>query len=330
MVRKATLAVVAVVLVGGIAAGAFAATELLGGDAQAVDQVPSDVDVVMRIDMAITNDDVTRQVANAGADQVSPAGPSNTSQALSEFENETGLDPNAADEIVAFSRQNGPDPAVDEQYAGFIVHADWDNDRVIETVRNESQTTYEETTVDGQTVYRPTGTLSSSTEWFAPIGDGQFVWGTERAVTDALNVSNGDAESFDGDLRAAYDDTREGLITFAVRVPTEQVPAGSGASQVDVSQYRKVSVVTGSYYTESNAAGVEARMIANSSSEARDVQDVTDGALSVASGSVQNETVKETLRSVEVTRDGDTVVVSYEQSVDSIRELVRYYQRLGA
>lgn len=303
----------------------------LGGDAtgvDAVEQVPSGVDTVVRVDAAVMTDEATRQLADRGADDVGMAGgPSNVSQARSEFENETGLDPAEADELVAYQKRTGGVGSA--EYLGVVVHADWDRETVVEAVTADETTEYENETYNGKTVYVSTNQYGSTDDAFAVLADGQFVFGSERAVKDAVDVETGEADAFDGSLRAAYDDTRDGLVTFATSVPAEDIPRSAGGS-VDVSQYRDVRTVTGVYYTSSNSVGVELRLVANGTEAAKDVHDVTDGGLSIATGYTENETAKETLRAVEVERDGDVVTVSYEESVDTLREILDYYEERGA
>lgn len=302
----------------------------LGADTKAVDQVPSGVDTVVHVDMAIVTDEKTRKLANAAAESApTPGAASNVSASESMFENETGLDPRAADEVVVFGKRSPSGQLGSTEYVGVIVHADWNEQAVVNASTSDSTVDYTQTTYGGKTVYRPVEEPEFGTaDWMAIIGDGQFVFGSEQVVKDTIDVVNGDEDSFDGQLRTAYDETRDGLVTFATTVPSEQIP-DSSAAQVDVSQYRAVQTVTGVYYTSSNAAGFETRMTATDTERARDVADVTDGAISIATGYTENATAKESLRSITVEREDDTVVVSYEESVDSVEELVEYLYSNG-
>lgn len=297
-----------------------------GGETAAVDQVPAGVDTVVRVDMAITSDTTTKALLNAGAESV-PTGPgqaSNVSQATSEFENETGLDPEKADELVTYQKRSESSSLTSAQYAGVIVHGDWETDAVVSAVTDESSTEYEETTYNGQTVYEPVEQPEfGSADWVGILGDGQFVFGTEDAVKDAIDVTTDNGDAFSGDLRSAFDETRDGLITFAASVPQEEIPEQSNGP-VDISTYQDVKIVTGVYYTTSNSAGVQFQMHTGSESGATDVSEVTDGAVSFASGTVENETVKNALRSIEIENEGTTVTVTFEDSVDSVEEILRY------
>ncbi|MFB6309498.1 MAG: hypothetical protein ABEH35_09220 [Haloarculaceae archaeon] len=319
--RKRLLTAVALACL--VATAGCSGLGLGGGGPSAVDQVPSGVDTVVRVDMAIIEDDVTRRLANAGAESAPTTGEtSNVSTAIAEFENETGLDPTNGDEIVSFQKRNASRSLTSSQYTGVIIHGNWKTATVVDALKNDSDVSYEETTYGGKTVYRPSEQPEFGTQsWFAVLGDGQFVAGSEQAVKDTIDVVNGDSETFGGSLRTDYENTRDGLVTFATTVPQEQIP-NTSAGQVDVSQYQQVRTVTGVYYTTSSGAGVEMTMTATGTDAARDVADVTDGAVSIASGYTNNETAKNALRDITVERDGETVVVSYEDSVDSISVLL--------
>lgn len=297
-----------------------------GGTPPAADQVPENVTTVMHVDMAILDDQTTRTIAETGAEDAPAVGagqPENISETQERFRNETGLDPNAAEEIVAFGKQS-QSPALQSEYSGVIIHADWETQATVDTFRNDTDAEYEETTYNGQTVYRPVSESDfGRNEWFGVLGDGQFVTGTEAAVKDTIDVTAGDADSFDGSLRTAYDESRDGLVTVVATVPQEGIPESGGAG-VDTGAYRDVETISGVYYTTSSSAGVEMQMYATGEDSARDVADVTDGAVSIATGYTENETTKDTLRAIEVTRDGSTVTVSFEESVDTLQEVIRY------
>jgi len=334
MVGRTAVAVAAVLVLGGAAAaGAVTFTDVLDtGSPPAVDQVPGGVDVVVQVDGEILTDETTRRLSN-GAAETTPGGPeTNVSEALSKFENETGLDTAGFREAVAYGQM--PDEGFmgtsREAYGGVIVHADWDNEAIIAEARNESTVELREETYNGQPIYRPaTEPEYGSATTYGELGDGQVVMGTEAAVEDAIDVTQGDAPALEGDLRAAYDATPDGLVEFASRVPTEQVPEGGMGTGVDVSQFRRVDVVSGAYYTGSTDVGVEFHLHANAESDAQDVHDVIDGGISVLTGTTTSERAKDHLRSIEVERDGTTVLVTYERSVESIQELLEHYRDRG-
>lgn len=332
--RQVVALTVAVVAIGGVGF-----TVLSGpASASAVEQVPDGVDTVVHVDMAITNDTVSRELASAGLNsttrRVGVSGPANLSAAGSKLDNQTDLDLRAVSDVVLFGRLNrsvSPDGGVeDAEYVGVIVHADWEIDEFFESVRNDTDgvapTEYERTSYNGQPVLAPVGESAAAGGWVGVLDDGKFVLGSEAAVKDSVDVAVGDAGSFDGELRSAYGETPSGLVTFAFAVPQRSIP-GEGEMDVEIEDYQPVETVAGSYYTTRTGAGVELRMVASGTEDARDAADITAGELARAAGTAENETVQEVLRAVEVERNGDTVTVSYEESVDGVEVLLRYLYR---
>jgi len=328
MNKRVVVAVGALFVVVGMGAGAYVVFSEEQGP-PAVGQVPDDVDAVVHVDGAVTNDGASRTLANTGLERASliEGVPNSTADVLSEFEGRTGLDPDAADEIVAFSRRtNG---STELTYAGVIVHGNWDRAAVIEAVRNDTDRELTETTYNGQTVYRPAGDGDAATgQWIGVLGEGQYVFGTEAAVKETIDVTAGDGEGFGGRLQTGHENARDGLVTFAVRVPTDRIPEQVGAGPgIELTRYRQVAIVSGSYYSKTNGAGVELRLLANSTEAAQDVEDVTSGALATFKLTTGNESVEQNVDAIEVERDGTSVIISYEESIESIQALLRHYQQ---
>jgi hypothetical protein len=300
-----------------------------GGGQDAVAQVPAGVDSVTHVDMAILGDSTTQALANAGSSEAAVAGSaSNMSEAAEQFEDETGLDPAEAEEMVLFSTRGDGGGLITSSESAVIIHAGWDESTAVESFKNDSTATYTESTYSGKTIYAPETDENAfvSPDWFGVLNDGEYVTGDEAAVKDAIDVETGNEESFSGDLRQAFDGTRDGLVRFASTIPQDQIP-DSSSGQVDVSKFQEINTVAGTYYTDSNSVGVEMTMHATGEDAAKDVADVTDGAISIGTGMTQNESVKESLRAIEVTRDGDSVNVAYEESVDALEALIAFYQR---
>ncbi|WP_459192524.1 hypothetical protein [Halosimplex sp. J119] len=378
---KAVVAV-AFIAIGGVAAaqiGVFSGA--MQEDHDSLEHVPDDVDSVATLDVSVVQEDVSATLygaaynATVGAsasDDESPATatpgdeedddsdafeddsmttmspaemvPANLSAALDETENQTGLDPRAADEVVMFNQQrNYSQP----QYSAAIVYADWAEDDVIAAVSNSSDEEYENTTVNGVTVYQPVENENESEEddisfgppepeeWIAVLEDGEYVFGTQHAVNDTIDVAVGDADSVDGDLASAYDDTRDdGYLRYAQRsqnVNITQINRTMGQSTgLNVTAYAQayndLHVTSGSYYIgEDDTLGFESRILTNSTDTAQDVQDITQGFISIQAGAIQNETLEDQLRSTNVTRDGTTVTVTRETSVDTAVTLIKWY-----
>ncbi|WP_435178231.1 hypothetical protein [Halorussus sp. AFM4] len=307
-----------------------------------VSQVPADSDAVFYVDAAITDDPATKALVNrslsARADDEYYDGPSSYEELREQARGNTSLDPSEVEEVLSFAKYPAENASPDApSYWGVIVHADWSTEDVAAELKNKSTSrTWTESSYKGHTVYKSEPESEyRDPSWFAVLGDGQFVAGQPTAVKDAIDVDEGDADSLGGSVREAYDGLRDdALVAFAADVPRERIPEQSveRASQrapVDYSVFTSIDLVSGAYYTSSDGLGVTVNMRATSADAAKDVNDVTQGGISFASGTVSNETVKQGLRDVEVSRDGSTVSVSYEKSVDQVTRLLAALERLG-
>ncbi|WP_415381001.1 hypothetical protein [Halosimplex sp. TS25] len=377
---KAVVAV-AFLAIGGVAAAQIGVFNgVAQEDHESLEHVPDGVDSVATLDVSVVEEDVSTTLyaaaynATVGASEsdeespvtatpgdeedddsdafedgamteTSPAEmvPANLSAALDETENQTGLDPRAADEVVMFNQQrNYSQP----QYSGAVVYADWSEDDVIAAVSNSSDKEYENTTVDGVTVYQPVENESDEEdelsfgppepeEWIAVLDEGEYVFGTQDAVNDTIDVAAGDAESVDGDLASAYEETRDdGYLRYAQRSQNVNITEinrtmgqQTGLNVTAYAQaYNDLHVTSGSYYiAEDDTLGFESRILTNSTDTAQDVQDITQGFISIQAGAIQNETLEDQLRSTNVTRDGTTVTVTRETSVDTAVTLIKWY-----
>jgi len=367
---------VAFLAIGGVAAAQIGALDAVVGsdDTDSIEQVPDGVDTVASFDASVLEDEKTNRLyvaaynATVGAAMedaenesderetemrpgASPAEmvPANASAALDKVENESGLDPRAVDEVVVFQqhRENYTQP----QYSGAIVHADWNESAVVDAVSNSSEQTYVNTTVDGVTVYKPEATEESEEEdeisfgapepeqWVAVLDDGEYVFGTEQAVNDTIQVAVGEADPVDGDLRSAYDDTKDGYFRYAQRSQNVNVTRinqtmgqRTGLNVTAYAQaYNDLHVTSGSYYLTDDGLGFQSRTLTNSTDTARDVQDLTQGFISIQAGAIQNETIENELRSTEVSRDGTTVTVTRETSMETAVKLIKWFgSALGA
>lgn len=340
-------AIVALLALVGVGAAQMGVLDLgsSGGASDAVKQVPDGVDSVVKVDAEILEDDLTKQFyaetydyvqnntddrARAGASQSMPA---NLTALYDRAENETGLAPEDLDEVVVFQQHR--DGYSEPQYAGAIVHADWNESEFVGTVENSSHVEYENETRHGMTVYRPAeeddSRFAPDPDWVGVIDDGEYVVGSEAAVNDTLAVAAGEAEPFGGEMLDAYEDTRDGYVRSVERsgnVNLTQLNEADDRTGINLTkygeEYNNVHMTAGSMYVTDDAIGSETTVYTNATSAAKDVESLYDGVLSIYAGAVQNETLEEELRSVEVERDGTEVHVSRETDLETAMELLRW------
>ncbi|WP_135364177.1 hypothetical protein [Halosimplex halophilum] len=361
--------VVAFLAVGGVAAAQMGAIDGItdSRDSALLESVPDGVDSVAVFDASVIESDTAERLyatgynATAGSmNQSAPADdeamddgmetapspvemvPANLTGALDEVENETGLDPRAAEQVILYSQRQAN--FTSPPYQGTIVEADWAKSDVVDAVEADTNRSYRNTTVDGVTVYKPEPREEENVttfgppepdQWVAVLGDGEYVFGTEQAVADAVDVEVGDADPVDGDLRSAFDSTRDGYLRYAQtsqNVNVTQINRTMGQSTgLNVTAYAEayndLHITSGTYYIgeDGETLGMESRIMTNSTDTARDVKDLAQGFVSIQAGAIQNETLESELRATEVTRDGTTVTVSRQTDIETAETLIRWY-----
>jgi hypothetical protein len=339
---KAVAALAVLVAAGSAAGFVLGIGPFADASTDPIDQTPAEADVVFYTDMEIRDDPATKELVNASlstrADEPYYGGPTSHEELLNETSRNTGLDPSNVEQVLGFGAYPPEGSAPDRtQYWGVILHAGWTADEITTELENQTDgRTWTQTSYNGHTVYEsePQSEFQDRV-WFGVLDDGQFVMGTPEAVKETIDVTEGDQQPVDGDLRSQYDRLRDdALVAFAADVPRDRIPEetvdrAAEQAPIDYTAFTSVDVVSGAYYTSSGTVGVTVNMQATDADAAKDVHDVTDGGISFASGTVSNETVKEGLRDVEVARDGSTVTVSYEKSVDRLTQLLAALEELG-
>lgn len=365
--------VVAFLAVGGVAAAQMGALDGVtdSRDSALLEPVPDGVDSVAVFDASVIESDTAERLyatgynATAGStNQSAPADngtmdgmetapspvemvPANLTGALDEVENETGLDPRAAEQVITFSQRQ--ENFTSPPYQAAIVEADWAKSDVVDAIEENTNRSYRNTTVDGVTVYKPEPREEENVttfgppepdQWVAVLDDDEYVFGTEQAVNDTVQVEVGDADPVDGDLRRAFDSTRDGYLRYAQtsqNVNVTRINQTMGQSTgLNVTAYAEayndLHITSGTYYIadDGETLGTETRIMTNSTDTARDVKDLVQGFISIQAGAIQNETLESELRATEVTRDDTTVTVSRQTDIETAETLVRWYANILA
>lgn len=325
--KAAVVGAAGLVVVGSVGAGVVLFT---GGNSADLSSVPDGVDTVQYTNVdKLSQDKAVESVVNkllslAEENGASDDTPENFEALKAELENETGLALEDLHTLTAFSKYSDNGSGV-TRYSATILDADWSESELVAAIETNSDTELVASEENGVTVYKPEETpMFGEPQWVGVLGDGTYVAGTPAAVTDVINVTNGDADALSGDLKQTFQETRNGHVKFAARIPQDAIPAESlgQGTNLNTGAFNSVEMVSGAYYTDGNSMGVEVQFHATTESAARDIRDVTEGSVSLASGMVEVDEVKETLRNVEVTQDGATVTVTYENSVENINAVL--------
>ncbi|MFB6269721.1 MAG: hypothetical protein ABEH83_07240 [Halobacterium sp.] len=301
------------------------------GGAQ-LNSVPADSTMVGYVDASgMVSDDSLRELANTAFQAQSEnsefySGPTSVEELLTQMENESGLNPSNVQDVTFFAKTGEGAPTSTSE-AGMIVRTDFSEDEVVSSMRDSGTELTEESYKDS-TLY----TYGFENQnGIAFLGDGTFVLGDTAAVKSALDVEAGDADSLSGELRTQFKNTDNGYVRFAASVPQDQVPTeqlGQG-SPINTSAFNTVEYVSGSMDTSGDEVSTQVNLVSATSDDASRISDVIDGALSVYGG-VGNEQIRKTLEQVEVSQDGDTVTVSFSDTVDNLKQRIEMLYSMSA
>lgn len=314
----------------GSTAGCLDSVPLIGGGGE-LNAVPEDTSGLLYADIdTIRTDEGVTQVANAYYEAMGEYdyydGPESWEEALDEFEDEIELDPREAHEIVGFAGYGGDYGLVDDEYTAVVVWAEWDADDVTDSIaRNDDDLEFEEDEHEGQTVYEPS---EDWTSWVGVLGDGQYVVGQEDAVEDAIDATKGEDDGLESEVRNAYSNTRSAPFRFASLVPDpgeyDTVPEsyGRGDEAVDLGVLEDVATVGGSIYDDGDTYGMAATLAADDSETAENLADIIDGAIAVYQDRTYNETASDLVDELDVSQDGSSVTVTFEQTLADLTDLI--------
>jgi hypothetical protein len=329
-----------VVLGGGGATYAAMGGDLpfLSGASDMIDTVPAEVDAVASVNAGITEDQATNDLVDGMTSVLESQypwydGPPDTESMLEAAGTRSDLDPEAVNSMVMYSSypdSGGVGTVAGTEYVGVLVDADWTEAALVESLRNHSE--YSEESYEGYTVYVSASADASSgfgatapgPTHVAVLADGEFVLGSEAAVQDAIDVDRGSSPAFGGELRSAYDATRDGSDTYlqyAFRVGSQSsADAETTPTQPTAGPAASLNVVAGSYYTTSDRIGTTLRLHATSGAAAEDLQKAMDGYTSMAEATLDVEGISSILSKTEIQQQGSEVVVTFESDVSALVE----------
>lgn len=319
--RKLGILLLALALV----AGAGCSGTVLGGSdgddgsgGEPIEYVPADQNVVVEFDMAIAQDPTTQRLVSEGEDETESQ---ELRESLSAFEAETGLDPSGFNSMLVYGQTDQTTTSVDEASSqedfGAIVETDWSTDELTSAIEsNESVSLVEQDYTESGVLYEVQSETDDSDEevYLGVHGDGVFVIGTEDPVRNSLDVTYDGGNALEGELRDAYDDTRDGYVTFAMTLPEQDT--GSQGSLAG-SMTNSLGALTGVYYTDDGTIGVEGRM----GTESKDIATTLNVTIHNQLASFQDDPqYSQALQYLEVSTDGSDLVLTYEADVETILE----------
>lgn len=297
-----------------------------GASGDPVESVPENQDMLLHADMAVLQDEAVMNASNALMG--SSTNQEDVEEGLDEIENEIGLDVRSVDELLLFGTSEDFSTDVsdvqDEQF-GVVLHTDWSEDEFVSAINEDSEDgELVATSYEGQEVlYEPSGSYAQEDQpaYLGVLGDGAFVFGTEQSVKGSLDVEYAGASSISGSVRDAYDDTRDGYVTVATRIPEEET------DQVDSEEWAQdLSAMSGVLYTneDDNEIGVEGTLAFTSSDSASQVHDELQAGIDEFQN--QDPIASTFLQGLSIDREGSSLVVSFE---DDARAIAGYIQAIA-
>lgn len=287
-----------------------------------VESVPEGVDTVAAFDPGIVDDEKTVTLMNGLIEMGATDGEQQSyEEMLKEAEEESEVSRDDINSITMFAKAETIDT---EQYSGFIVDTELSWEDLVEASDVASEDLEDDVTKDsynGVTVYKNDTAQVEEDAWIADFEDGTFAFGTSAAVKDVIDTREGDADSFSGDLRDAYDSAEDGYMKMAMIVPDEQVENAGQQAGVSTDFVPNPDIVTMSYYTGDETMNVDAEMTMANEEEAEQFFQVVGGALDPPSdqseGSEQDPFAKLT-EATNVDQNGKEVTVAFSMTPEDM------------
>lgn len=292
-----------------------------------LDSVPADAQMVgyVGVDGAVA-DDSLRSLANTMLEAQAEnsryyEGPTSVAEMIDKTKNKSGLDPAKVHDVTFFGTTEASATTGGER-TGMILTSEFSEDELVSAMREEGSE-LSESTYEGTTLYTYGYEDNSA---LAVLGDGTFALGDTAAVKSVIDVRAGNQDAIGGDLRASFENTRDGYLRFAMNVPQQQVPAdriGAG-SPINTSAFNTIQYVSGSFYTSGDEVGMNIDLTSESESSATRAHDVLKGGISLYSGMTDGQ-LQSALKKLSVSQNGDTVTVSYTNTVSNLESLIETY-----
>jgi hypothetical protein len=292
--------------------------------------VPARANVVAETDFqALLNDDPLRNAVNDGLSaglQSNGSIPTTVEGVFDSVEEKADVDPRRLQQTVLFGEAD-PEETAETDYAGYLVYSNWSGDLIrgqIQDLREESSEAAVETEeYGGQTVYVSTET--DQVTRFTVFDDGTVVAGGGGAVTDVVDVRNGEADPLSGDVLAGWNAASDGYVRFAFDVDPAALPEGQ--AQMAGSTLESVKYTYGSIYPDGDVRGIAFNVEVGSEEEADQAVTLIEQGLLMAAADAEEPETRAFIEDTQVAAEGTTVTVRNEVSVDEIVPVVREFVR---
>jgi len=304
------------------------------------EDVPADVDLVASADLAALEDDTTRSVLNTLLAESARPGTDDPRSVETVLErarsaSDGNLSVDGLNEVAVFARTPDTPTVGDvdarEPYGGVLVGAAWDHEAVVGELRADADT-FDDDEYRNVTLYRAVDETVDGTErtFFAEYDEGLWAFASTRGVVeDVIDVADGEAPAFEGDLRAAYDRTREdAYLRYAVGLSEPQRRAVAAAAQragggrIDLAPLVDVSVYAGAYYTDRDSVGVSTYLLAGEPAAADRLNATFDVLITAGEEFASDDATREQFAALSTDRENRTVALTYEIEAAALERLI--------
>lgn len=313
--RKLGIVLLVLALAAGAGCSGITGGDGGGGDANLLENVPQEQNVLIEIDMDLLTDDTTQQLMQEGGDEGEAPSEQDLDEGFSEIEEETGLDPRDVHRVLVFGQTDDvADPMASSganEQVGILVSTDWSVEELNEAFQGEGDSELEEQDYEESGVfYRVSDEGDDDPTYLGVLGGGTYVLGDEASVRASLDTEYAGAGPLDGELVDAYESTSDGLVTMAMLMPQDEQVGGT-------SQFGEIRAFTGVYYTSGSDVGLEGRLIFASADDAQQFQQLVQFAMM---GAQDDPELAELMNNLDVSQDGTDVTFTFESDVETLVE----------
>lgn len=226
-----------------------------------------------------------------------------------------GIDTRKIYDMMVFTEvpENNP-MAGASSYGGAVVWTGLESQAVVQGTQSATEMELTEETYSGQTL------LVGGDSAMGVVGPGVYAVGTEQVVRDTVDVATGDSQPVSGAVTDALANTTDAPVRFAVDLATGTFGGDGGAGAAQYTS--EIDILSGAmFYKTGGEVGFRLNGTMTSESVASETEQVLgmfkQQYLSRAEQQGSEE-LQRVLNNLQASRDGNTVSVTYTDTVDNL------------
>jgi hypothetical protein len=284
--------------------------------------VPGTANVVLQIQVSKVFSNPALQIVYAELASMNTTLPQTTGDLLNLLKEKTGFDFSTISNAVFFADLESANQT-QNMYAGAIVSGTFDESSLVEQLQQQTKQTLTTSDYKGLTVY------SGGQDKFGLVflTQNELVFGSLKAVQDVIDVSKKDQQPLKGSVIDTLKRVGTALISGAVTPPESLRNKLPGEAEV-MSQYpvslkpfQDIDAI--GFAIDQPGLNLTARIDAHfaNNTSLQDARDTITGLISLAKGTVQEQTVKTILSNIKVSTSGGWLSIQDLVSVTDFTSL---------